>query len=179
MAFWPPQLVKVRAGGRGSGWAIGHSGVLTALHVVRPYLANPHHPETNASGVRCLAVTGAPTGEDLFDCAVVWQGEAADLALLQIANGRRDVWWTRLIDEAPTVLAIPGTDPIYDVSAIGFPDATLAIDANRPDPNQPTGTLLPSSGIPGRIGFDVSTSVPDDHPLWQGLSGAAIRDAVS
>jgi len=109
----------------------------------------------------------------------VWQGEAADLALLQIANGRRDVWWARLIDEAPTVLAIPGTDPIYDVSAIGFPDATLAIDANRPDPNQPTGTLLPSSGIPGRIGFDVSTSVPDDHPLWQGLSGAAIRDAVS
>jgi hypothetical protein len=179
MAFWPPQLVKVRAGRRGSGWAIGHSGVLTALHVVRPYLAHPYHPETNASGVRCLAVTGAPAGEDLFDCAVVWQREAADLALLQIANGRRDVWWARLIDEAPTVLAVPGTDPIYDVSAIGFPDATLATDANRPDPDQPTGTLLPSSGIPGRVGFDVSTSVPDDHPLWQGLSGAAVRDAVS
>ena len=105
--------------------------------------------------------------------------EAADLALLQVANARRDVWWDRLIDEGLTVLTVTGTDPIYDVSAIGFPDATLATDANRPDPDQPTGTLLPSSGVPGRIGFDVSTSVPDDHPLWQGLSGAAIRDAAS
>jgi hypothetical protein len=105
--------------------------------------------------------------------------KAADLALLQIAEDRRDAWWARLIDEAPTVLAAPGTDPVGDVSAIGFPDATLAADANRPDPDQPTGTLLPSSGVPGRIGFDVSTSTPDDHPLWRGLSGAAVREAVS
>jgi hypothetical protein len=179
VALWPPQLVKVRAGKRGSGWAVGRSGVLTALHVVRPYLANPYQLETNASGVRCLAVTGGPAGEDVFECAVVWQDEAADLALLQIAEGRRDAWWARLIDEAPTVLAAPGTDPVRDVSAIGFPDATLAAGANRPDPDQPTGTLLPSSGVPGRIGFDVSTSTPEDHPLWQGLSGAAVREAVS
>jgi hypothetical protein len=178
VALWPPQLVKVRAGKRGSGWAVGQSGVLTARHVVRPHLANPYHPETNPSGVRCLAVTGGP-GEGIFECAVVWQDEAADLALLQIAEGRRDVWWARLEDTGLTVLAAPGTDPIRDVSAVGFPDDTVDAGANRPDPDQPTGTLLPSSGVPGRIGFDIDTSTPDDHPLWRGLSGAAIREAGS
>ncbi len=177
MALWPPQLVKVRAGQRGSGWAVGDSGVLTALHVVRPHLANPYHPVTNPSGVRCLAATSGP--EDPFDCAVVWQNEAADLALLQITEDRRDAWSARLIDEGLAVLAATGTDPIRDVSAIGFPNATLDADASRPDPDQPTGTLLPSSGVPGRVGFDVDISTPDDHPLWRGLSGAAIREARS
>jgi hypothetical protein len=179
VALWPSQLVKVRAGKRGSGWAVGHSGVLTALHVVRRHLANPYHPETNAKGIRCVAVTGGPAGEGLFDCAVVWRDEAADLTLLQIAEADRKRWWDRLIDEELTILAATGTDPIYDVSAIGFPDATLDSGAKRPDPDQPTGTLMPSSGVPGRVGFDVGTSTPKDHPLWQGLSGAAVREAVS
>jgi arabinogalactan oligomer/maltooligosaccharide transport system substrate-binding protein len=107
----------------------------------------------------------------------VWHDEVTDLALMQITKARRDAWSARLIDEGPTVLAAPETEPIHDVSAIGFPNATLDVDARRPDPDQPTGTLLPSSGVPDRIGFDVSTATPDDHPLWQGLSGAAIRDA--
>jgi arabinogalactan oligomer / maltooligosaccharide transport system substrate-binding protein len=179
VAFWPPQLVKVRAGQRGSGWAVGNSGVLTALHVVQPHLANPYHPETNPGGVRCLAVTGSSADDGPFDCAVVWQNEMADLALLQITEARRSVWWDRLIGEGLTDLAAPGTDPIRDMSAIGFPNATLDADANRPDPDQPTGTLLPGAGVPGRIGFDVDASTPDDHPLWRGLSGAAIRNDAS
>ena len=179
MAIWPSHLVKVRAGKRGSGWAVGRSGVLTALHVVRRHLANPYHPETNAKGIRCVAVTGGPAGEGLFDCAVVWRDEAADLTLLQITEADRKPWWDRLIDEELTILAATGSDPIYDVSAIGFPDATLAPGVNRPDPDQPTGTLLPSSGVPGRVGFDVGTLTPEDHPLWQGLSGAAVREAES
>ena len=81
--------------------------------------------------------------------------------------------------KALTVLAATGTDPVDDVSVIGFPDATLNANSNRPDPDQLTGTLLPSSGVPGRISLDVSTSTPDDHPLWQGLSGAAVREAVT
>ena len=32
-----PRLVKVRAGERGSGWAVGTRGVLTARHVVAPF----------------------------------------------------------------------------------------------------------------------------------------------
>ena len=179
MALWPPQLVKVRAGKRGSGWAVGQSGVLTALHVVQSYLANPYQPGTNAGGVRCRAVTSGSAGEVIFECAVVWQDEGADLALLQVVEACRDMWRDRLIDEALTILAAPGTDPLPGVSAIGFPDATLAADANRPDPDQLAGILLPSSGVPGRISFDIITSTPEDHPLWQGLSGAAVREAVS
>jgi NACHT domain/Trypsin-like peptidase domain len=185
VALWPRQLVKVRAGKRGSGWAVGRSGVLTALHVVQPHLDNPYDPADHPSGVRCLAVTGGPADEDTFDCTVVWQDEAADLALLQIAKVRRDVWKARLANEAATVLAAPGTealsdtDPLSDVSAIGFPDAALATDANRPDPDQLAGTLLPGSGPPGRIGVDVSTSTPEGYPLWRGLSGAAVREPGS
>jgi hypothetical protein len=172
-------LVKVRAGQRGSGWAIGRSGVLTARHVVRPHLADPYDPAANPSGVRCQAVTSGPADEDTFDCTVVWQDEAADLALLQIVEDCRDVWKARLADEAATVLAAPGRDPVRDVSAIGFPDAALDPDGNRPDPDQLAGALLPSSGPPGRISFDVSTSTPEDYPLWRGLSGAAVREAGS
>lgn len=179
MALWPSQLVKVRAGKRGSGWAVGRSGLLTALHVVQRHLANPYHSETNPKGIRCVAVTGGPAGEGLFDCAVVWRDESADLTLLQITEADRKPWWDRLIDEELTILAATGTDPIYDVSAIGFPDATLDSGVKRPDPDQPTGTLLPSSGVPGRVGFDIGTSTPQDHPLWQGLSGAAVREADS
>jgi hypothetical protein len=179
MALWPPQLVKVRAGQRGSGWAIGRSGVLTAWHVVEPHLADPFHPAANPSGVHCLAVTSGPADEVTFDCTVVWQNEAADLALLQIVKDCRNVWKARLADEAATVLAAPGRDPVRDVSAIGFPDAALAADENRPDPDQLAGTLLPSSAVPGRVSFDVSTSTPEDHPLWRGLSGAAVREAGS
>lgn len=42
------RLVKVRAGGRGAGWAIGTRGVLTARHVIAPFL--------NATVAYCLAV---------------------------------------------------------------------------------------------------------------------------
>jgi hypothetical protein len=153
--------------------------LLTALHVVQRHLANPYHSETNPKGIRCVAVTGGPAGEGLFDCAVVWRDESADLTLLQITEADRKPWWDRLIDEELTILAATGTDPIYDVSAIGFPDATLDSGVKRPDPDQPTGTLLPSSGVPGRVGFDIGTSTPQDHPLWQGLSGAAVREADS
>jgi Tfp pilus assembly protein PilF len=179
VALWPAQLVKIRAGMRGSGWAVGRCGVLTARHVVRKHLDNPYDPAANASGLRCLAVTGGLAGQGDFGCAVVWQDEAADLALLKIAEGQREVWQARLIDEAQAVLAAPGTDPIPGVSAIGFPDATLDADANRPDPDQPTGILLPGAGVPDMIGFDVSNSTPGDHPLWKGLSGAAIREGGS
>ena len=34
-----PRLVKVRAGGRGAGWAVGARGVLTARHVIAPFLS--------------------------------------------------------------------------------------------------------------------------------------------
>jgi tetratricopeptide (TPR) repeat protein len=177
MADWPAQLVKVRAGQRGSGWAVGETGVLTALHVVRPHLQDPHDENTNPAGRVCNVETGGSAGANSFRCVVEWTDEAADLALLRVLEPKIAQWRARLVDEVTTILADAGTEPL-DVSAVGFPDVMLNKEANRPDPDQPVGTLLPASGIPGRLVFDVSTAWPDDHPLWSGMSGAAVRDRV-
>jgi hypothetical protein len=89
MAVAPAQLVNIRAGARGSGWAVGATGVLTARHVVEPYLANPFDAKTNPNGVRCRAVASGPAAVTSFQCDVLWSNQALDLALLRIVAGRR------------------------------------------------------------------------------------------
>src|SRR5689334_4384988 len=79
-----PHLVKVRAGARGSGWTIGPRGVLTARHVVQPFLAGA--VET------CAAVPDPRPGARVYPCTVVWEDSGSDLALLRVRDEVADDW---------------------------------------------------------------------------------------
>jgi Trypsin-like peptidase domain len=161
-----PRLVKVRAGRRGSGWAIGQRGVLTARHVVQDFLA--HQAEA------CLAVPDPAPGTAVFGCTVSWEDAVRDLAVLQIRAEQVQAWDTAIGQRPAPVLAKPGTDKV-DATAVGYP--AVAIDSDWPQPEQVPGTLLPTGGaVSGRMPFDVDTSLPDTADLWKGISGAVLRD---
>src|SRR3954447_8079933 len=79
-----PRLVKVRAGLRGAGWALGSRGVLTARHVIAPFLEGVEEG--------CLAVPDPRPGAPTFACAVIWDDPERDLALLRVESSRVDAW---------------------------------------------------------------------------------------
>jgi tetratricopeptide (TPR) repeat protein len=168
-----PRLVKVRAGSRGSGWAVGPSGVLTARHVVEPFLTGRAPDGTKVDW--CVAVPDPAPGTPGFDCAVVWQNPALDLALLQVAAGHREQWARAMAGTPGPVLAEPGTGAV-PAEVVGYPD--LAVDGAQAAPELALGSLQPARGaVGGRMVFDVAASVPEDSAMWQGMSGAAVRDA--
>ena len=161
-----PRLVKVRAGARGSGWAVGTCGVLTARHVIAPFLDNQVD--------KCLAVPDPAPGSAVFECAVVWQDPGRDLALLAVDQASVAAWTAAVGQGQGPALAEPGADGVPG-EAVGYPDATLEEDFPHPEPV--LGWLKPAGGaVSGRMPFDVDGSVPDDSLLWQGMSGAAVRD---
>jgi len=159
-----PRLVKVRAGGRGSGWAIGTCGVLTALHVVAAHVQGEH--------AECLLVPG--DGSDVaFDAEVIWSNEV-DLALLAVVEPQRAAWQQAIGPGQGPALGEVGIDTL-PAEAIGYPDATVEDETAHPE--VAPGRLLPAGGaVSGRIPFDVDNSVPDDSAFWKGMSGAAIKD---
>jgi len=168
---WAPQLVKVRCGLRGSGWAIGQLGVLTAWHVVSP--AN------NPAGASCRAVTGGRAGGGSFTCSVVWHDKELDLAILEIdeTSDQRLRWADRLVGESTATLADAGDEPL-EATAVGFPNSMLAADSEGQtvsEPDQVVGQFLPSAGRAEHTSFDVSTTVPANNELWKGFSGAVVR----
>ncbi len=161
-----PRLVKVRAGERGSGWAVGSRGVLTARHVIAPVLDN--------RADSCLAVPDPAPGSAVFECAVVWQDADRDLALLAVDQPSADAWAAAVGRGQGPPLAEPGTEGL-SAEAVGYPNATLEDDF--PHPELVLGWLKPAGGVvSGRMPFDVVGSVPDDSLLWRGMSGAAVRD---
>lgn len=161
-----PRLIKVRAGVRGAGWAVGSHGVLTAGHVVRPYL--------NGEVGSCIAVPSPQRGARTFDCSVVWMDEALDLALLEVASDAIDDWHDAVGRGPGPALAEPGSAAVW-VEAVGYPNATVNDD--YPHPEQLVGWLKPSGGALSRqMPFDVDGSVPETPWLWQGISGAVVRD---
>jgi hypothetical protein len=164
----PAGLVKVRSGKRGSGWAIGSVGVLTARHVIEPFL----HGQVD----HCWAVLDPSPEGPGFDCEVIFQDEDRDLALLRVLDVQASAWQLRLGAER-AVLAEPGSRGL-PVEVVGFPDATLG-PLGIPNPEAATATLLPAGGaVSGRMPLDVSNSVPETSKAWQGMSGAGVRDAV-
>ena len=173
----PRRLVEIwaaagpGAGGKcGSGWVVGASGVLTARHVVSPFIeAASDGPGAGTCQVRLASSTSV---EDWMDCEVSWSHPSVDIALLKV---RDDRW--RPPADPPVRLAGMGERP-FAAEAVGFPDADTLPDGVR-NPEQPIGDLLPAgSGRDGqgRVPFDVSIAVPDDAKLWKGISGAAVRD---
>ena len=174
MPVWPPQFVKIRAGKRGSGWAVGEVGVLTARHVVANYISNPFNAVTNVDGIHCRVVTGGEPDSQTHECSIVWEDESRDLALIRVTE-YVEAWRERLTDEGATVLAAPGSEPIHDVTLIGFPNSTVD-DQRRTNPEQAMGILLPAGGPMGLMNLDIETKTPSESALWQGMSGAAVRE---
>src|SRR3712207_2583549 len=110
-ALVEPRLVKVRAGERGAGWAVGTRGVLTARHVIVPFL---EHIVSY-----CLAVPNPRPGAPAFNCAVVWQDRARDLALLAVDDNQVEAWGAMIGPGAGPPLAEAGTD-VLRVQAAGY-----------------------------------------------------------
>jgi TolA-binding protein len=161
-----PRLVKVRAGERGSGWAVGARGVLTARHVVGPFL--------DKQVDMCLAVPSPAPGASAFGCDVIWQDVDQDLALLAVNQAQLAEWALVVGPGLGPPLAEPGTGGL-SAEAVGYPDATVEHD--YPNPDLVLGWLRPPGGaVAGLMPFDVDGSVPDNSLLWQGMSGAAVRD---
>jgi KAP family P-loop domain/Trypsin-like peptidase domain len=160
------RLVKVRAGGRGAGWAIGDRGVLTARHVVAPFL--------QGQADRCLVVPGPAPGAAVFDCAVAWEDESRDLALLAVKEGQVSDWVAAVGPGPGPVLAEPGTAGV-SAEAVGYPD--VGVENDFPHPELGLGWLRPAGGaVSGGMPFDVDGGVPEDALLWEGMSGAVVRD---
>jgi len=163
----PPHLVKVRAGRRGSGWAIGRQGVLTARHVVQLFLEKQVD--------ECWAVLDPTPEGPKFGCSVVYEDEQCDLAVLRVDDNYAEAW-KQTIGPGAVVLAKPGTQNVA-VDAIGFPDATLSEDG-LPDPEPISGKLKPAGGaVTGLMPLDVDGSVPETSLAWKGMSGAAVSDS--
>jgi tetratricopeptide (TPR) repeat protein len=179
----PRRLVEVWAespdghGQSGSGWVLGQIGVLTARHVLRPYVDG-----ATRVGERFEAPKGARvqvrlaedgTTADWMDCALVWQNEDRDLALLEVTPGpgqpRPDP------NEPSPRLAAMGIRE-FRGRAVGFPDAEVKPSGLR-KADEPPGSLRPASAARderGLVSFDIDGSVPETSALWSGFSGSAV-----
>ncbi|WPU11052.1 tetratricopeptide repeat-containing serine protease family protein [Pseudarthrobacter oxydans] len=169
------RLVKVRSAGasgdskRGSGWAIGSRGVLTARHVVTPYLSS------SGQVGYCAAVPSPHPDAAAFKCSVVWQDEESDIALLAIDPAQAASWVAAVGSGPGPRLSAPGTATL-NVVVVGYPDAT--VNDNFPHPELAPALLLPAGGaVNGHMPVDIEdVSVPEDSKLWEGASGAAVRE---
>ena len=168
-----PRLVKVRAGRRGSGWAVGSCGVLTARHVVEPFLDGKSEDGTKVDW--CVAVLDPSPDAAAFACDVIWHDQDRDLALLRVREDGRPKWTLAIAHTSAPVLAEPGEDAVV-AQAVGYP--VVALEGTQPAPELVPGMLMPPGGVlSGRMPFVVNTSVPETSKMWQGMSGAAVRDS--
>ena len=180
----PERLVEVWAAGgdgrgkAGSGWIVGHSGVLSCRHVLDRYLASADASGSGAGGGQAkvqVRVAGASSVSAWVDCTVSWRHPVRDLVLLHIKPQPGQSW-----DFPPgraSRLAGTGEQP-SECTAAGFPDAEVRSAGVR-DSEQVTGRLLPGGAArdpEGLVPFDVDSSVPDSAALWEGFSGSAVVD---
>ncbi|MGH8897114.1 MAG: trypsin-like peptidase domain-containing protein [Egibacteraceae bacterium] len=176
----PERLVEVWAAGAdgrgkcGSGWAVGHAGVLCCRHVLERYVSsiedNPDRP-----GVVQIRRAGASSSSAWIDCVIAWGHPTRDLVLLRVTPGA-DQTWDPPTERSPR-LAATGQRP-SDCVATGVPQAEVRPTRLR-DSEQAPGRLLPAGGArdpQGLVPFDVDVSVPDDAVLWEGFSGSAVHD---
>ncbi|MEU5998696.1 trypsin-like peptidase domain-containing protein [Streptomyces sp. NPDC047197] len=165
-------------GRRGSGYRVGDRTVLTAAHVVTGPVAS----------VRVRFDADLP-GEWSADVRVVLLAEAADVALLEIMTtetmttppGAGSVG-------SPRYAAVPETDVVLPVSAMGFPrfklrdDGMRLLDDGAPsqyrDSCHASGTVsVLSNRREGTLELAVLAPRADPEPgrsPWEGMSGAVV-----
>lgn len=173
------------AGNSGSGWVVGGRGVLTAHHVIEPFLRaqessgeNRRSPDSAVCQAR-LATTAMQT--DWLDFDVIWTHPTLDVALLKACDAETSGWtegnFFTSTSKSMVRLARIG-DRVVAAEAIGFPDSNVRSDDIR-QPEQPPGVLMPAGGARDarhRVPFDVYSTVPLKSVMWQGMSGGAVRD---
>src|SRR5215813_6195906 len=82
----------------GSGWVVGHHGVLTCRHVVEPYLSGLEHAAgLPGSAIPALQIRLAAASQpsDWVNCRLAWPDPAsrtADVVLLEISADAGQVW---------------------------------------------------------------------------------------
>ncbi|MGW7077401.1 effector-associated domain 2-containing protein [Streptomyces sp. NPDC054866] len=172
------EILVERPGGepgrRGSGYRVGERSVLTAAHVV----AGP------VTSVRVRFDADLP-GEWSADVRVVLLAEAVDMALLEVMNvpphGRAAVG-------SPRYGAVPESDVVLPVSAMGFPrfklrdDRMRLLDDGAPsqfrDSCHVSGTVsVLSNRREGTLELAVLAPRADPEPErspWEGMSGAVV-----
>lgn len=167
-------------GRRGSGYRVGDRAVLTAAHVV----AGP------VTSVRVRFDADLP-GEWSADVRVVLLAEAVDLALLEITTAPPA---RCAAVESPRYGAVPDSDVVLAVSAMGFPrfklrdDRMRLLDDGSPsqyrDSCHVSGTVSAlSNRREGTLELAVLAPRADPEPErspWEGMSGAVVwsRGAV-
>lgn len=158
-------------GRRGSGYRVGDRSVLTAAHVV----------EGPVASVRVRFDADLP-GEWSADVRVVLRADAADIALLEITTA------PPAGVEAPRYAAVPETDVVLPVSAMGFPrfklrdDSMRLVDDGAPsqyrDSCHASGTVsVLSNRREGTLELAVLAPREDPEPgrsPWEGMSGAVV-----
>lgn len=149
--LWPTRLAKIRVqrASKGTGWAIGATGVLTARQVIEPLLA-PADGATPAEtpGDTAEVVIGASPGRS-FEARVIWESTAAGLAILQVTERSRATWQALLGKTPEELLAYPRPEPITRLTLTGLPakaapgseSSTIAWMLQPPE--HAVGVLLP------------------------------------
>lgn len=178
---WPPRLAKVRVKrvSKGTGWAIGATGIITTRDVVAPLL-----PEAVPAGGASLAGQSAEivigAGPDRsFDASVIWDSAASGLAVLAIAERNRATWTTLLRSTPATMLARPPAPPTDPATVIGLPGrpggsetSTLAWMLTAPE--QVTGALQMVYGSASRAHLDAPRHTLSRTARRHGLPGGIV-----
>lgn len=176
-ATWAPRLAKIRVRhvAKGTGWAIGSSGVLTACHVVASLIGDG---SAAGGGVAEVVLGAAP--QRPFDFEIAWYDEVLDLAILTIARRGRVTWQTLLRNAPTSLLAHPRAGAVDGVvmrglagrTAEGSEGSTLAWMLARPE--DVGGTLLPPETAGGRSILDIDRAHLSRAASRQGMSGGVV-----
>ncbi|MCF3129113.1 trypsin-like peptidase domain-containing protein [Streptomyces olivochromogenes] len=141
--------------------------MLTAWHVVQVY---EKLRELGELGGALQTRLGTAQGtEDWRDCTVRWSDPWHDVALLEVVDPR---WHA---PECPCELADIGDHPLA-CDVVGFPESEVRPEGDR-ETEHASGRLMSAGGARGgSVRFDVDSTSPERPELWQGMSGALVRD---
>lgn len=193
-ASWPRRLAKVRVMrvSKGTGWAIGAMGVLTARQVIEPLLpasggVAPSADGTGTPSARQIAqsivqsaeiVVGA-SPERSFDAEVIWHSESTGLAVLKISDRNLTTWKTLLRSTPEAMLAYPPQQQIEPVTLVGLPGRAGGTETSTvawmlTPPEHVTGVLHPADNRGSRGGLEVDRKALPRTARRRGMPGGVV-----
>lgn len=181
--LWPARLAKIRVlrASKGTGWAIGETGILTARQVIEPLLAPPDGA-ADAKADTAEVVLGASPGRS-FDARVIWESEATGIAILQVTE-RALVTWKTLLRSTPALLnAYPRPEPVEGVTVTGLPakaspgSESSTVAWMLEPPVQAAGVLRPGEGRGARATVDLAKASLPRAARRHAMLGAVVHTA--